>query len=396
MEGSWTGIIRSLSVPTERLVINCVRQLMAAPGSTSARIIATIYSHIDPRLIPGGRLRSKGWLPCRPRPFGPVEAAWFPRAAGVVSRRRPGVGLMMSRERRSRHRPLLENRSVATLNLPCRAGHAVSGELRRLSSRIIPSEAVEGIGVPPRVSIATLIAVVGVLAVDCSIWREECYTLLPPVDSTEPFIWTVIPIMSALTVGGLSLARQVVRRDEGHPFLLGFEAVGGIIVMALIALHWAWGRMVDAPLRVTKDAVDHLLRGAGLIKTMGDYYTPVLARLRDADHHLWESSRCRRSWCRSSGAGCSESTVSPSCDDGPDPRRPATDLALQRVLGRVLKPRRPPVRLRGLTSRPSNSSALASRPGLEDSPRERNPAQVAMLGRPGLRADPPRRSRPRY
>ena len=126
----------------------------------------------------------------------------------------------------------------------------------------------------PRISIATLIAIVGVLAVDCAIWREGCYMLLPPVDSTEPFIWVVAPIISALTVGGLSLVSQVVRRDEGRSFLLGFEMVGRVVVIALIVSHWAWRSQIDAPLRATKDAVDHLLRRVGLIKTMGDYYTP--------------------------------------------------------------------------------------------------------------------------
>ena len=126
----------------------------------------------------------------------------------------------------------------------------------------------------PHISIGTLLMVVGVLAVDLVIWRDQCYTLLPPVDSTEPFIWVVIPILSALVVGGLSLARQVIRRGEGHPFLLGFEITGGSVVLAMVVLHWAWGRQVDALLRTTKDAIDHLLRGAGLIRTMGDYYTP--------------------------------------------------------------------------------------------------------------------------
>jgi hypothetical protein len=126
----------------------------------------------------------------------------------------------------------------------------------------------------PRVSIALLMVVVGVIAADAAVWREEVYTLLPPVDSKQPFVWLVIPMLDALAVGGVALTAQVVRRREGSGFLLGFEVTGATVVLALVALYWADGGPVDASLRVTKDALDVLLRRVGLVTHIGDYYTP--------------------------------------------------------------------------------------------------------------------------
>jgi hypothetical protein len=119
-----------------------------------------------------------------------------------------------------------------------------------------------------------LMVVIGVLAADLPYWREEGYTLLPPVGSKQPFLWQILPLINAVVIGLLALAGQVIRRGECRPFLFGFVVCGGLLAATLYALYPAFQGVFDPPLRFTKDVLDRLLRASGLITHLGDYYTP--------------------------------------------------------------------------------------------------------------------------
>jgi hypothetical protein len=85
---------------------------------------------------------------------------------------------------------------------------------------------------PPRVSIATLMAAVMLIAIDCAALR-----LLRTDKSVVAVAFSGILPMASLLAGGLVLlVRGLWRQGECHPFLVGFEAFG----VAALGLCFAW------------------------------------------------------------------------------------------------------------------------------------------------------------
>ena len=159
---------------------------------------------------------------------------------------------------------------------------------------------------PPRISIATLLVIVGVLAVDCVLWRRSVTPCsLPWIPRSRSSGW--LPQSSA--PWSLAASRLRDKSSEGPRTIPSSwdSRSRAAVVLALVALHWARGRQVDAPLRATKDAIDYLLRSAGLIKHIGDYYTPFWHDFATPIIVCGLITRPRY-YCRSSGLGFSRDT----------------------------------------------------------------------------------------
>src|SRR5262249_2499982 len=109
---------------------------------------------------------------------------------------------------------------------------------------------------PPRVSIATLMAAVMLVAVDCAAMR-----LLRTDKSVVAVAFSgVLPMASLLAGGVVLLVRALWRQGACHPFLVGFEAFG----VAALGLYLAWYAL----------AFDSLVAYADTLLTPLDVETP--------------------------------------------------------------------------------------------------------------------------
>ena len=100
---------------------------------------------------------------------------------------------------------------------------------------------------PPRVSIATLMAAVMLIAIDCAVLRSlRTDTSFVAVASSG-----ILPMASLLAGGLVLLVRGLWWRGECHPFLVGFEAFG----VAALGLYVAWYMLAVESLAAYVEAV---------------------------------------------------------------------------------------------------------------------------------------------
>ena len=88
----------------------------------------------------------------------------------------------------------------------------------------------------PRVSIGMLMAIVGFIAVQIAVAR---HFLLSEGYVSALFI---LPVVTVLGLGALFVVRDLCRKGETTPFLVGFEAIGGSTLCFAVQLSPLWLR----------------------------------------------------------------------------------------------------------------------------------------------------------
>jgi hypothetical protein len=106
----------------------------------------------------------------------------------------------------------------------------------------------------PSFSIADMMVIVAVVALDCLVARQPITTLL--------FLGLGgLPMQIALVIGLLLIFRRRGRTQKPSPFLVGFEVVGWICLLIYVVLCLQAVRSID---RHLSDTLGPLIRATGL------------------------------------------------------------------------------------------------------------------------------------
>jgi hypothetical protein len=97
----------------------------------------------------------------------------------------------------------------------------------------------------PRISIAEIMVIVAIAALDCLAIRVRSVLIL------YPLIFGGLPMQIALVIGLLILFRQRKRGDKPFPFLMGFEVVGWVGLLVYVAVCFQAPQSLDQHLSHT-------------------------------------------------------------------------------------------------------------------------------------------------